>query len=135
MKFISKSVSLNAPETRRMSQPKCESKRTMSITNTSDNHVYKAISIISVLAIGFGLLAGCASPTIVKVEHSYTPQRDESVSLMDNPCVEQAIEKAKKELDLKAPQIVDSYVTLNMDAQKRGMIVSCSVDVQISEEN
>jgi hypothetical protein len=89
-------------------------------------------NLLPFVASAFSLIAaGCATPTIVQVKHSYVPGNGEQISLMDNPCIDQAKDKAKEKLDLDVLTVVDSYVSFDMDAQKRGMKIVCSVDVQL----
>lgn len=61
------------------------------------------------------------------------PSQYERVSLSNSPCIKEAIEKAKVKYFTEQLVIVDSYVTIETDEQKRSLVVACRIDVKIPE--
>jgi hypothetical protein len=81
------------------------------------------------------VVCGCSltPANIESVEHTYVPSQYERVSLSNSPCIKEAIEKAKVKYFTEQLVIVDSYVTIETDEQKRSLVVACRIDVKIPE--
>lgn len=89
---------------------------------------------LGIVIVSLTGLAGCESTQTRTIKHKYVPANNESVTLLDSPCIDEAKAKAKRELFLDRLVISDTYTTMEMDATKSKLVVVCSIDVELPKD-
>ncbi len=85
------------------------------------------------LLLNFAILGGCGLTPIPTetIKHSYTPNRDETISIFDGACIEEALLKAKEKYNDEPLVLVDSNVKVDTSTNRQTLMIVCEVEVQV----
>ena len=92
-------------------------------------------SFVFFLLLHVAIASGCGLTPIPTetIKHSYTPSRDETISIFDGPCIEEALLKAKEKYNDEPLVLVDSNVKVDASTDRQSLMIVCEVEVQVPE--